>query len=161
MAEVKRVKGAGSDKLKIAIADLGKKVGKVGWFSTSHYPDGTPVAYVAAIQEYGYKSIPPRLGMRATADQKRDEWSKIAESGAKAILAGTTSPQSVMELLGLKAAGDMRKHISTVTSPPLMPSTIRQRLSKKSNKKAVGSLTKPLVDTGILLGTLTNTVEDS
>jgi len=32
---------------------------KVGWFETNKYPDGTPVAYVASIQEFGVSFTHP------------------------------------------------------------------------------------------------------
>lgn len=40
--------------LKAVYDELAKKQLKVGFFAHSKYPDGTPVAYVAAIQELGY-----------------------------------------------------------------------------------------------------------
>ena len=97
--------------------------------------------------------------MRATADAKRIEWAAIAARGSKAVLKGTTSAYAVMEALGLKAAGDMRKHISQVTSPPLKPATIAARLHERADHKTVGALDKPLVFTGELIDSLTNTVE--
>lgn len=48
----------GGDKLDRALKDLARKVSKprtlnVGFLEGATYPDGTPVAYIAAIQEYG------------------------------------------------------------------------------------------------------------
>lgn len=163
MARVVRRPGPGAERLRIALEALDGKVGKVGWFESAVYPDGTQAAYVAAIHEYGYPEggIPPRLGMRETADAKRGEWAGVAAQGAKAILEGKATAGAVMEAVGLKAAGDMRKRIATVQTPPLKPDTIRARQRQRADKKTVGNLTKPLVDTGFLLGSLTNTVEDS
>jgi hypothetical protein len=148
--------------LQIALKNLQGKVGKVGWFEKSKYEDGTPVAYVATIQEYGYPAgnIPPRPFMRTTIAEKQQEWKKIAESGSKAILNGKATVGTVMEAIGLKAAGDIRKKISLITAPPLSPRTIEARRSRRADKKTIGLLTKPLIDTGIMFGTLTNTVED-
>lgn len=161
MPTVVRKPGPGEERLRIATQELHGLVGKVGWFQSSHYPDGTPVAYVAAIQEYGYPSggIPPRLGMRDTADAKRAEWAEVARRGSVAVLKGTTSALAVMGMLGLKASGDMRKHISQVVSPPLKPATIAARLRERADHKTVGALDKPLVFSGELIDSLTHTVE--
>lgn len=160
MAKVTRKPGPGRKVLDIALKDLKGVVGKVGWFATAHYEGGTSVALVAAVQEFGWPehNIPPRLGMRATAAEKRHEWGKLVGQGAKAILKGTTSALVVMEALGLRAAGDIRKHIATVVSPPLKDATIANRVRQRS-KKAIGNLTKPLVFSKILITTLTNTTE--
>src|SRR5579859_3473356 len=127
--EVKRVVTPLGKNLKVALKNLQGKVGKVGWFEKSKYEDGTPVAYVATIQEYGFpaKNIPPRPFLRPTILKQQAEWRKIAESGAKAILAGKSSVGNVMEALGLKAAGDVRKAITLVFHPPLSPRTIAAR----------------------------------
>lgn len=160
--KVTRVVTPAGKNLEVALKNLQGKVGKVGWFEKSKYEDGTSVAYVAAIQEYGYPNgnIPPRPFMRPTIAKKQQEWAKIAESGAKAVLAGKSQVGQVMEAIGLKAAGDIRKTISLITTPPLSPRTIEARRSRRADKKTIGSLTKPLIDTGIMFGTLTNTVED-
>lgn len=47
-------------RLKAVYDELNKKQLKIGFFEHSKYPDGTPIAYVAAIQELGYGPIPPR-----------------------------------------------------------------------------------------------------
>lgn len=162
VAKVRRVPGPAAGPLQRAVASLDDIVGKVGWFQTAHYPDGTPVAYVAAIQEFGVpeKNIPPRLGMRATADEKRAKWAGVAEQGAKQILAGNQTPWEAMERLGLVAAGDIRKHITEVTTPPLKVATVKARLAGKKQGRVVSiTIAKPLVDTGELLGSVTNVVE--
>lgn len=52
------VKIKGGDKLQRALTNLAKKVEKgghvdVGFFEDATYPDGTPVAYIASVQEFG------------------------------------------------------------------------------------------------------------
>jgi len=132
-----------------------------GWFAGAKYEDGTPVAYVATIQEYGSpkEGIPPRSFMRTTIADKKSDWAKLAKSGAKAIVAGNASPRMVMEGLGLAASGDIRKKISEISSPPLKPGTIANKKRKLAKGKKVGSLTKPLVETSLMLSSLTSTVE--
>lgn len=164
----------GKDKhiIEIALTQLAGKVGKVGWLDGSKYfPEQITVAEVAAQNEYGNprRNIPARPFMRPTIEQQRTVWMKIAEKGAKNVLKGTSSISDVMEMLGLKAAGDVRKTITRLYHPALAEATILARISRNSRlskikgrftKANVGGITKPLVDTGFMLGTLTNSVED-
>lgn len=168
--EIKRVTTPAGKRLEIALKNLQGKVAKVGWFENSKYPavpskvgptQGIPVASVAATQEYGYpsKGIPARPFVRPTIAAEENSWKAIAKEGSKQVLAGNQDIGDVMEAIGMKAAGDIRKAITLVFEPPLSPRTIAARLARLSDKKTVGGLTKPLIDTGIMLGTLTNTVE--
>lgn len=160
--KVKRTPGRGTEELQRAIKELGKSNAKVGWFESAKYPDGTSVAYIAAIQEFGNlaKKIPPRLSMRMTIKEKTPEWKAKMELLAKRVLKGQATGKEIMEIMGQKAAGDFRKKITTVTEPPLKQATIDARRRQRADKKTVGSLTKPLVDTKVLLNTLTNIVAD-
>lgn len=130
---------------------------KVGWFESSKYADGTPVAYVAAIQELGYAAggIPPRPTMRPTAAAEQGTWGKIIADGARKVVAGTFTPFDALDRVGLVAAGDIRKAISQVTAPALAPSTLAARRAAGNNS------TKPLVDERILINTLTHQTEQS
>lgn len=162
--KIVRVQENGTKTLELALAGLKNKVGKVGWFKESRYPDppNTQVAQVAVTQEYGYSpgNIPPRPFMRPTIVAKQQEWRDVALRGAKAVFAGKQTVENVLEAIGLKAAGDIRKAISNVYSPPLSPLTIAARLRRRANKRVTGKLTKPLIDTGLMFATLTNSVED-
>lgn len=143
-------------------------VGKVGWFQTAHYPDGIPVALVAAVHEFGWPehNIPPRLGMRETAEAMRGVWAQVAETVSKRCVNGQMTPTQAMETIGLKAAGDVRKHIAQVATPPLKPATIEARIAAAKargngrglNKVVPISIAKPLVATGELMDSLTNVV---
>jgi hypothetical protein len=159
-----RVKGEGRKHLEVAFKQraLHGKVGKVGWIKRNNYPNGTSVAHVAAIQEFGYapKRIPPRSFMRTSIAEHQISWKKIAFYGAQKVVAGKASTGYVMEQIGLKAAGDIRKKITTIMHPPLSAATIARRRARYADKSTIGLLTKPLVDTKRMLNTLTNSVED-
>ena len=159
---VKQVDGPGKKEIENLIKNLTGKVAKVGWLDRSKYPNGVPVAMVASIQEFGApsKNIPPRLGMRATVENKKKEWSEIIQNGAKAVAKGSWNATNVMSAVGLKAEGDFKKTISEVTTPRLKDETIAARLRKRRDKKTVGALDKPLIDSGLMHSTLTNSVED-
>lgn len=141
---------AGGDRLTVALEGLGDLIGKTGYFETAKYTDGTPVAYVATIQEFGYPAggIPARPTMRPTADQKRDEWAETMRLGAKAALNGDMTPRDALERLTLRAAGDVSAAIQAVTTPALSPETIARK-----------GFAKPLVDTGLMLRSPTGIVE--
>lgn len=148
--------------LNFALQDIQNKVGKVGFFEGAQYDDGTPVAYVAAIQEFGSpeRGIPPRSFMRTTIAEQRKNWTQIAEQGSRAVIQGKVGAGQLMEMLGAKASGDMRKKITEITTPALKQSTINARLRQRADKQTVGSLNKPLVDTGLMLQSLTYVVKD-
>ena len=130
---------------------------KVGWFETNKYEDGTPVAYVATIQEFGYPkgNIPPRPFMRPTITREENNWRHIIEIEALQIFAGKSTATKLFEILGLIASGDIGKSIAAVFTPPLSPITIANRKFKRADKKTKGALDKPLIDTGIMFETVT------
>lgn len=162
---VRRQSSPAKDVLTKALEDADELVCKVGWFSSSVYPDGTPVAYVAAIQEQGYppKNIPPRLGMRDTAKEKSSSWQAVAVKAGKRIFSGKMSMYDALTLIGGVAQGDIFKHISEVTSPPLAEATLKRRAARlginASELTATGG--KPLNDTGYMIATLTHLVTDN
>ena len=159
MAKVTR-KGDGLAKIKLASKELGKLNAFVGWLESARYDDQTPVAGVAAVQEFGSpaKGIPPRPFMRVAIEENKREWRALIESGSRAIIAGNETADSVMEKLGLFVVGNIKTAISQVTSPALAQSTINARLRARANKNTVGSLDKPLVDTGTMIATVTHEV---
>lgn len=157
MAKVRHTPGPGAKALAVAIKGLQGQQARVGWFPSAKYENGTPVALVAVVQEYGSpsKGIPPRPFMRTTADEKRAEWQRDSHVLAKAVVNGTMAPDAVLQGLAQKAEGDVRRAISKVSTPPLSERTIAARARRHSKGKAS---TKPLVDTGLLLNTLTSQV---
>lgn len=163
MAKIVRTKGPGAERLKVALDGLGNKVGKVGWFETAKYEDGTPVAYVAAIHEFGYAPgrIPPRPHTRPTISREKENWKALFNSGAKAIMNGSQTTESVLDAVGQRAAGDIAKTISQIHDPILKKNTIKARLRKRADGKTVGNLNKPLVFTQLLINSVSNTVENA
>lgn len=149
--------------LRQAVAGLDGAQGRVGWFPSAVYEGGQPVAGVAYVQEFGSpaRGIPPRLGMRTTASERREEWKHTVEQISRAAAQGKVAPGQVMEALTLAAEGHMRETITKVTSPPLKQATIDARKRRLANggAGAQASIGKPLVDTGILLNTLTSETE--
>ncbi len=141
MAKVIRKKGDVSIKeLKSRVLELDRLSVFVGWLESAVYDDSTPVAGVAAVQEYGAPSrgIPPRPFLRPTEDEKMKDWKAIIEWGAKAILKGTMTAKDVMNVLGSKMVGDIKGAITDISGPELSPITIALRKIRNDDKYKIG-----------------------
>lgn len=182
MPELKRKNPKAFETLDLALKALEGIEGKVGWFENSKYEGGRPVAAVAAGNELGIasRSIPPRPFMRPTATAKRQAWTDTAAMGAKAVLQGKISAENAMAQITMQAEGDIAKAITEVYSPPLSPITIELRARRRRGDVITGRTvgeaahaiaqpgyqapsvsTKPLVDSAIMLHTLSSKVEKS
>lgn len=148
---------------------------KVGWFESAHYPEGTPVAYVATIHEFGAGPIPARPFMRPAVADHGGEWIQQLADGAAVALNGGMSPRDVLELVAMGAAGNVAEKIAAVTAPPLSQITLIARHTGKFKggrdvgaaasmlaegpQNLRGTSTKPLVDTGQMIQSVTGKVE--
>jgi len=175
---VKKVPGQ-MQALKAAIPGLTKAESRVGWFPSAKYADGTPVAGVMMVQEFGSakRRIPPRPTMRPTAETKGSVWASTAAGASRAVLAGKIAPTGAVEAVAMSAAADVRRAIIDLKDPPLSILTLLARKHRKEtgNKvaggKELGAIdkagrangppdvsgvsTKPLNDSGLALATLT------
>lgn len=151
-------KTEGTQRLRLHLDALANMTGKVGFFESAKYADGTPVAYVATIQEFGDGQIPPRPFMRPTIAERSNEWTRQFGGGAASVARGEVSPSQVMDAVCAMAAGDVRKTISQVSEPPLADSTVAARKRRYADKGTTGNLTKPLVDTAIMVNSVTHMV---
>lgn len=145
----------------VTIAHPGGTPYKVGTDGAVFVAKNSPEAVGLPVTKPHEIVIPPRPMLRPTVAKNKAEWRTLWEAGARAIVAGKATAQVVMEKLGARAAGDVKKTIAALTSPPLAKSTIAKRRRQLSDRKTVGSLDKPLVHEGIMLGAVTNTVEDA
>lgn len=168
---------SGGQKLEKALAKISRNVSragsvKVGFLSNATYPDGTPVAMVAAIQNWGAPKakIPPRPFFSNMVRDKSPEWPRAV---GDLLVANNFDTTAVLEQVGQGIAGQLRQSIVDTNDPPLRPVTLRLRemkradpdlkvtgktvgeakLSLVSNPKISLSETgrKPLVDTGHML----------
>jgi hypothetical protein len=144
----------GGDKLPKALAELGKMVTKaaklrVGFLEKARYPDGTPVAMIAAINEYGAPSRgqPPRPFFRRMISAKQNEW---APAIADLLKSNGMDAEKALELAGAAIAGQLRQSITDLVDPPLAPSTIAKK-----------GFDKPLIDTGQMLSSVDHEVKSS
>jgi hypothetical protein len=175
----------GGEKLQRYFDQLAKKVGrggavKAGFLASAKYPDGTQVALVAAVQEYGSPAngIPPRPFMRTTVREKSPQWAKTA---AEMMVATDYDVEKTLNLLGTEMADDIREAIVDLTAPALSEVTLLLRAMKAKNpslkvgRRVVweairrvkagersglsGAAAKPLVETGHLLASVSSEVE--
>jgi len=172
----------GGRKLGVYLAKLAKSVEKrelkVGFLSGATYPDGTSVAMVAAIQEFGAPAagIPPRPFMRTTVAQHSRDWGRVL---AAAMRATGGDASAAWNMLGEHVAGQVREAIAGLQSPPLSQVTLMLRMMRveqpglrvtgrvvgeaaarvAAGERASGVATKPLVDRGILIGAVDYEVE--
>lgn len=138
-----------------AAVKLGQLTGRVGWFESARYADGTPAAAVAYVQEHGSEKahIPPRPFMRPAADENRQAWAGIAEQLARQVMRGEADPKQLFNMLTDRAEGDVRKNITQLLEPKLSERTLADRRRRGNSSE------KPLNDSGYMLSTLVSQVE--
>lgn len=132
----------GLQELEKTLRGMDKKSLQTGWFSSAKYDDGTPVAGVAAVQEFGSakRGIPARSFMRPTIEEKKKDWSDLVAQGARAVVNGKATYDQVLNGLGLQTVGDIQTTIVTSNYPALSPITIALRRLKNDGVKISGSL---------------------
>lgn len=95
---------------------------RVGFLEGSDYPDGTPVAMIAAIQDGGApaKGIPPRPFFRNMIAAKGGQWP--AQLGNLMKINNGDAHKS-LTMMGEGIAGQLRQSIIDTVSPPNSPVT--------------------------------------
>jgi len=138
--------------INIEALKLGNLNMKSGWFEDAVYPDGTKAAMVAAVHEFGTDDIPARPMIRPTVEREKNNWKSIIKDGSRRILNGEID--SFKEGFGLQVQGDIQVTIAQMQGPALAESTVKARQRKLADGATVGSLDKPLVETGYLLSSV-------
>ena len=112
-------------------------VGKVevGFFSEARYRDGTPVAAVAAWNEFGTKRTPERPFFRQAIEAMDAGIVNILHAGIDPTRGIVT--HRLADTIGAYAAGQVQASITRLKEPPNAPAT---EARKKSNN--------PLIDIG-------------
>ena len=146
---VKRESRVGS--LSLQLKALESRSVEVGFFDTAYYPDGTPVAYVAAVQEF----VQPRPFFRPATVSQSDAISAMVTSAVSNVAAGA-DVESSLAIVGEVVSGMVKEGIISVTSPALSPVTIYNRQHRKDKQRTTS--VKPLVDTGLMLQSVSSAV---
>ncbi|EHU7139198.1 hypothetical protein KZK14_005202 [Salmonella enterica] len=125
-------------KLKQAADNLksGKSL-KVGFLEGATYPDGTPVAYIAAINEFGRTVSgragelyyqPPRPFFRNMIADKSPEW---GNEMARILSSSNFDMGVALAHMGQHIKDQLTASIIGLESPPLAESTIKRKGFKK------------------------------
>ena len=185
-----KVQRRGGKKLQRLLREAGKggvSGVKVGFFSTAKYQDGTPVAAVAAWNEFGtgphtiaakpgkvlaftgsggetvfvrqvnHPGVPERPFFRNALAE--------SERGVSNILAkGIDTKKMVVDehlagRVGAYVQGKIQDSIVALNDPPNSPATIAQKRKKLHGKKGTGGGETPLIDTGFMRDSVTWQVE--
>lgn len=141
---------SGGDKLDKALAALGRKVStkatlEVGFMEDAEYPDGTKVALVAALNNFGTSKAPPRPFFSNMVADNRDSWPKKI---AILLPKNDYDPVKTLNLLGEDMEGELRDSIDRTNAPPLAESTIARK-----------GFAKPLVHSGLMKRSATHRVK--
>ena len=185
-----KVQRRGGQRLKRLLREAGKggvSGVKVGFFSTAKYEDGTPVAAVAAWNEFGtgphtiapkeakvlaftgsegqtvfaksvqHPGVPERPFFRRAIAEMEDGVSKIVKSGLDPKK--MVVDEQLADRVGLYAAGQVQESIVALNDPPNSPATIAQKRKKLHGKKGTGGGETPLLDTGTLRNSVSWEVE--
>lgn len=164
----------GGDRLRARLDEIAKSLDnggtlRAGFLEGATYPDGTSVAMVAAIQEYGAPAagIPPRPYFRPTISGHSEEWGDLI---ASQLPAANYDAGKALKVVGEQIKGELQEAIASVDSPPLSDVTLMLRKMKSEDQnlvvtgrtvgeaarrvaegEAIGSVnSKPLQDTGFM-----------
>jgi len=154
------------------------KYAKVGWFPSAVYEDGTPVAYVAAIQEMGAPGvkIPPRPFLKPSLEQNKEEIAEALKDGVDAVARGVISADQVLDVVGDNLAKGVGEYIQTASYQPLSAVTVMLRKWRREGQTITGATVgraaaavaagesiagvnaDPLQDTGLLVNSISHEV---
>ncbi len=176
---------SGGEKLQAHLKKLAEKVSnpgtlRVGFLESATYPDGTPVAMVAAIQNFGAPNagIPARPFFSSMIDRQSPEW---GEKLARVLEHAGWDGNLALKRMGVGIEGQLRESVVDTLNPPLSAVTVLLRKMKADNpdleitKSVVGQAArmvrdldhpvmadavsdKPLVDTGHMLASVASEV---
>lgn len=137
----------GGEKFEAAMLDLAKKLNRketlrVGFLEGATYPDGTPVAMIAAIQNYGAPKvgIPPRPFFSNMIADKSPAW---PEAISNLLVKNNYDVEKTLTMTGEAIKGQLQDSIVNGAYAPLAQSTIDRK-----------GFDKPLVDTSHMLNSV-------
>lgn len=126
---------------------LKASVVKVGFLEGATYPDGTPVAEVAALNNFGAPAagIPARPFFTNMIVAKSPAW---GEKFARVLQAAEYDVELALARMGEGIAGQLRQSIVDTNTPENAPATIAKK-----------GFDDPLVETGHMLASVDKEVE--
>jgi len=99
---------------------------RVGFLENARYPDGKPVAMIAAIHNWGAPSrgIPPRPFFSNMIKDKQGEWPAAI---AGLLRDNDWDAERALDIAGAEIAGQLRQAITDFYGVPLKPATIARK----------------------------------
>ena len=138
---------------------------QIGIFEGASYSDGTPVAYVGYLNEYGGHN-PPRPFLKRTAEKERDRWCKMFQGILRSQGIKASSIRAAHDMVGQTASKDVVKTIKAWSPDdprPNKPATIAAKARKsagvKGKNQAKNDQTRVLHDTGVMINSIAYKVE--
>ena len=125
---------------------------RVGFFASAKYDDGTPVAAVAAWNEFGTKKpngsqhIPERPFFRNAIENAKSEVLDLLKAEMNPKVMAVTP--LLANRIGAKVQGGIQQEIARLRQPPNAPTTTATKGSSS-----------PLIDTGFMRASVTYEVE--
>ena len=144
--------GAGLKALEARICEMGKKKVVVGVPAATNgvRDDGLSNATIAAAHEFGVPGhIPERSFLRTTVGENKDKITGLLVRELKADISQGDFSGRAFAIVGEKLSGEVKRKIQSGINPELDPKTVARKGSSK-----------PLIDTGNLLQSITYEVRD-
>lgn len=140
----------GGSKLEAALRDISAKVQKaakvdVGFMGSATEADGTLVAAVAAFNEFGTGTIPPRPFFRNAIAKNSTKW---PINLGTALKNNDFDAAKALGLVGQEIQEEIQESIRSNTPPPNAPSTV-----------AAKGFATTLIDTSTMLNSVTHRVK--
>lgn len=125
---------------------VGERLVRVGFPQGKSEADGTPVAMIAAVHEFGSpeRGIPERSFLRSGMRENGEKYVRLNKVNLVRILRGQLTVEQALGQLGEMAKGDVQQKIRSGDFAPLKPATVNRKGSSK-----------PLVDTGQMVQSVT------
>lgn len=144
---------SGGSALEAKLAEIAEKLGngktlRVGFLEGATYPDGEPVAMIAATNEFGNpaNNQPPRPFFRNMISEKSPEW---PDDIGKILKATNYDGATTFSLMGERMKGQLQDSIRDLNEPALSPVTIASK-----------GFSKPLIDTSHMINSVDYDVEE-
>ena len=157
---------------------------RAGWFENSRYDAKTPIAGVAAVQNYGahvrvaekFKKYLHYIGVHLKKDTKEfvipprpfmdnakerlnsQEGKEILHQELLRVFEGKQTTEQAANRIGLWLQGVIQEELKNIQSPALSEMTVAMRNNKYESKSKRKS-TKPLNSTGLMFETVQSRVK--
>lgn len=157
----------GGTKLEAALAKIAARLSsggtlRVGFLENATYPDGTSVAMIAAVQNFGAPNnrmfggppapIPARPFFSNMVARKSGGWPKAIST---LLVANHYDADRTLQLMGIGIKDQLQQSIHETNSPPLSRVTLSRRgvnPDMKYNPKDPATFgAKPLIHTAVML----------